>query len=67
MQMNTAVLCFCPTDLQEFLNAVNKAGKSSGMEMNIIETKTMVISKYHPQYPKSTLHFKENLYNKQTK
>ena len=40
---DTALLCSCPTDLQEFLNAVKKAGKSYRMEMNIIKTKTMVI------------------------
>ena len=44
----TALLCFCPTDLQELLNAANKAGKPSGMEMNIIKSKTMVISKTTP-------------------
>ena len=42
---DTALLCFCPTDLQELLNAVNKAGKPYRMEMNIIKTKAMVVSK----------------------
>ena len=42
---DTALLCFCPTELQELLNVVNKAGKTYGMEMNIIKTKAMVISK----------------------
>ena len=41
----TALLCFCPTDLQELLNAVNKAGKPYRMEMNIIKHKAMVVSK----------------------
>ena len=63
---DTALLCFCPADLQELLNAVNKTSKQYGLEMNIIKTKAMVVSK-PPQHPKSTLHLKENLYNKQTK
>ena len=62
---DTALLCFCPTDLQDLLNTVNKAGKPYRMEMNIIKTKAMVVSKTAPT-PKSTLHLKENLYNKQT-
>ena len=41
----TALLCFYPTDLQELLNAVNKDGKPHGMEMNIIKTKAVVVSK----------------------
>ena len=45
---DTALLCFCPTDLQELLNAVNKAGKPYGMEMNTIKSKAMVISKITP-------------------
>ena len=45
---DTVLLCFCPTDLQELLNAVNKAGKPYGMEMNIIKTKAMVVSKTTP-------------------
>ena len=48
MQMTTALLCFCPADLQELLNAVNKACKPYGMEMNIINTKVMVINKTTP-------------------
>ena len=55
---DTALLCFCPTDLQELLNAVNKAGKSYGIEMNIIKTKAIVVGKTTPT-PKSTLHMKE--------
>ena len=55
---DTALLCFCPTDLQELLNAVNKAGKPYGMEMNIIETKTMVISKTTPE-PKINIKLEE--------
>ena len=42
---DTALLCFCPTDLQYLLNAVNKTGKPCRMEMNIIKTKAMVVSK----------------------
>ena len=42
---DTALLCFCPTDLQKLLNAVTKASKPYGKEMNIIKTKAMVISK----------------------
>ena len=44
----TTLLCFCPTDHQDLLNAVNKAGKPYGMEMNIIKTKAMVVSKTTP-------------------
>ena len=35
----TALLCFCPTDLQELLNAVNKADKPYGMEMTSLKLK----------------------------
>ena len=45
---DTALLCFCPTDLQELLNAVNKAGKTYRMEMSLIKTKAMVVSKTTP-------------------
>ena len=45
---DTALLCFCPNDLQMLLNACNEAGKPYGMEMNIKKTKTMVISKTSP-------------------
>ena len=45
---DTTLLCFCATDLQELLNAVNKAGKPYGMEMNIIITKAMVVRKTTP-------------------
>ena len=45
---DTQLLCFCPTDLQELLNAVNKAGKPYSMEMNITKTKAMVVSKTTP-------------------
>ena len=58
-----ALLCFCPTDLQELLNAVNKAGKPYGMEMNIIKTKAMLISKTI-QTPKINITLEGNLYNK---
>ena len=46
---DTSLLCFYPTDLQELLNAVNKAGKPYRMEMNIIKTKAMVVSKTIPK------------------
>ena len=36
---DTALLCFCPTDLKELLNAVNKADKPYGMEINITKLK----------------------------
>ena len=36
---DTALLCFYPTDLQELLNTVNKAGKTDGIVMNIIKMK----------------------------
>ena len=75
---NIALLWFCPTDLQELINAVNKGGKPYRMEMNIIKTKAVAVSKTTPT-PKSTLHlkinltiysfehhWKENLHNKQT-
>ena len=45
---DTALLCFCPNDLQMLLDACNKAGKPFGMEMNIKKTKTMVVSKISP-------------------
>ena len=45
---DTSLLCFCLTDLQELLNAVNNAGKPYRMEMNIIKTKARVISKTTP-------------------
>ena len=45
---DTALLCFCPNDLQMLLNACNEAGKPYGMEMNIKKTKTMVVSKTSP-------------------
>ena len=45
---DTALLCFCLNDLKELLNAVNKAGKPYGMEMSIIKTKVMVVSKTTP-------------------
>ena len=45
---DTALVHFCPTDLQELLNAVNKAGKPYGMEMNIIKPKALVVSKTTP-------------------
>ena len=45
---DTALLCFCPTDLQELLNEIIKAGKSYRMEMNIIKTKAMVVTKTTP-------------------
>ena len=48
---DTALLCFCPTDLQELLNAFNKAGKPYGMEMNIIKTKATVVRQNHPNTP----------------
>ena len=64
---DTALLYFCPTNLHELLNALNKACKPYGIEMNIIKKKALVVSKKPPQHPKSTLHLKANLYNKQTK
>ena len=42
---DTSLLCLGPTDLQNLLHAVNEAGKPYGMEMNVIKTKTMVVSK----------------------
>ena len=48
---DTALVCFCPTDIQELLNTVKKAGKPYGMEMYLIKTKVMVVSK-PPQHPK---------------
>ena len=44
----TALLYFCRNDLQALLNAVNKAGKPYGMEINIINTKAIVVSKTTP-------------------
>ena len=44
----TALLSFCLTNLQDLLNAFNKAGKPYRMEMNIIKTKAMVVSKTIP-------------------
>ena len=44
----TALLCFCPNDLQMLVNACNRAGQPYGMEMNIKKTKTMVVSKTSP-------------------
>ena len=51
---DAALLCFCPTDLQDLLNTLNKAGKPYRMEMNIIKTKAMVVSKTAPT-PKANI------------
>ena len=51
---DTALVCFCPNDLQMLLHACNEAGQPYGMEMNIKKTKTMVISKTSPS-PKITI------------
>ena len=45
---DTALLCFCPNDLQMLLDACNEAGKLYGMEINIKKTKTMVVRKTSP-------------------
>ena len=44
MQM-TQHYCVPVSDLQDLLNAVKKAGKPYGMEMNIIKMKTKVVCK----------------------
>ena len=45
---DTALLFFCPNDLQNLLDACNEAGKPYGMEMNVKKTKTKVVSKISP-------------------
>jgi len=45
---DTALLCFCPNDLQRLLDACNEAGKHNGMDMNIKKAKIMVVSKSSP-------------------
>ena len=42
------LLAECPMFLQALLTAVNEKGKLYGMEMNIIKTKSMVISRKKP-------------------
>ena len=45
---DTALICFCPIDLQSLVTVVNDAVKPYGMEMNIIKTRTMVVGKTTP-------------------
>ena len=45
---DTVLLAEGPMDLQVLLTAVNEKGKPYGMEMNIIKTKSMVISRKKP-------------------
>ena len=45
---DTVLLAEGPMFLQALLTAVNEKGKSYGMEMNIIKTKSMVISRKKP-------------------
>ena len=42
---DTALLACNEKDLQDLINAVNDKGKPHGMEMNVMKTKTMVISR----------------------
>ena len=42
---DTALLCVFPNNLQMLLDVCNEAGKPYGMEMNIKNTKTIVLSK----------------------
>ena len=44
----TALLCFCPNNLQMLLDACDEAGKPYGVEMNTKKTKAMVVSKTSP-------------------
>ena len=45
---DTALITECTLDLQELVTAVNEKGKPYGMEMNVIKTKTMVVSRQDP-------------------
>ena len=42
---DTALLACNENDLQDLVTAVNDKGKPYGMEMNVMKTKTMVISR----------------------
>ena len=42
---DTALLACNEKDLQDLVTAVNDKGKPYGMEMNVMKTKTMVISR----------------------
>ena len=53
---DTALICFCPIDLQSLVTAVNDAVKPYGMEMNIIKTRTMVVGKTTPT-PRNNIMF----------
>ena len=45
---DTALITECTLDLQELVTAVNEKGKPYGMEMNVIKTKAMVVSRQDP-------------------
>ena len=42
---DTVLFTFSSQDLQSLVDKVNEAGKPYGMEMNVVKTKSMVISK----------------------